>query len=246
VPEPADKPQNRLILALDVPTREQALALVEQLHEYVGVFKVGLQLFNAGGPAILREVQERGGRVFYDSKFSDIPNTVAGAAAEAAKLGVFMFNVHTHGGSAMMRAAVESAQQVAAERGQPRPFVIGVTVLTSLDETALREELQVPVPLPEHVVHLARLAQQSGLDGVVASPQETALIRAACGDDFLIVTPGIRPAWAETGDQKRITTPAQAVQSGADYLVLGRPITAHPDPVAAAQRVVEEIGQLGN
>ena len=239
--EPANKPQDQLILPLDVPTREQALALVDQLREYVGVFKVGLQLFNACGPSILREVQERGGRVFYDSKFSDIPNTVAGAAAEAAKIGVFMFNVHTHGGFAMMQAAVESAQQAAAEQGQSRPLVLGVTVLTSLGEDALREELQVPVPLPEHVVHLARLAQQSGLDGVVASPQETGLIRAACGAAFRIVTPGIRPAWAAAGDQQRITTPAQAVQSGADFLVIGRPITAHPDPVAAAQQVLEEM-----
>lgn len=233
--------QDKLILALDVPTREEALSLVERLRPYVGVFKVGLQLFNACGPSILREVQERGGRVFYDGKFSDIPNTVAGAAAEATKAGVCMFNVHAHGGTAMMRAAVESARQVAAERGRPRPWVIGVTVLTSLDETALQEELQVTVPLPDHVVHLAQLSQQAGLDGVVASPQETLRIRAACGDNFLIVTPGIRPAGATAEDQKRITTPAQALRAGADFLVIGRPITAHPDPIAAAQQVLAEM-----
>jgi orotidine-5'-phosphate decarboxylase len=143
----------------------------------------------------------------------------------------------------MMRAAVESAQQVAAARGQPRPLILGVTVLTSLDATALGEELQIPVALPEHVVHLARLAQRSGLDGVVASPRETLAVRAACGGDFLIVTPGIRPAWAAPGDQKRVTTPAQALRAGADYLVVGRPIIAHADPVAAAQRVLEEMAE---
>lgn len=233
--------RNKLILALDVPTREEALALVERLGEWVGVFKVGLQLFNACGPAILQEVRQRGGQVFYDGKFHDIPHTVASAVAEATRAGVFMLNVHAHGGAAMMQAAVESAQQAAAARGLTRPLVLGVTVLTSLDEAALREELQIPVPLPEHVVHLARLAQRSGLDGVVASPRETPLIRAACGSGFLIVTPGIRPAWAAAGDQKRITTPAQALQAGADYLVVGRPIIAHPDPVAAAQRVLQEM-----
>jgi len=235
--------RDKLILALDVSTREEALALVERLHGYVGGFKVGLQLFHACGPAILHEVRQRGGRVFYDGKFHDIPHTVAGAVAEVTQAGVFMLNVHTHGGAAMMRAAVESAQQVAAARGQPRPLILGVTVLTSLDATALGEELQIPVALPEHVVHLARLAQRSGLDGVVASPRETLAVRAACGGDFLIVTPGIRPAWAAPGDQKRVTTPAQALRAGADYLVVGRPIIAHADPVAAAQRVLEEMAE---
>ncbi|HIE50803.1 MAG TPA: orotidine-5'-phosphate decarboxylase [Armatimonadetes bacterium] len=234
---------NPLILALDVPKREEALALVARLREYVGGFKVGLQLVNAAGPGILDDIRERGGRVFYDAKFHDIPHTVSGAVAEAVKHRVWMLNVHTLGGVEMMKAAVESARQTAAACQVARPLLLGVTVLTSIDEETLRLELQVEAPLPAHVAHLARLAQQAGLDGVVASPQEIRLIRAACGEDFLLVTPGVRPTWAAKQDQKRVLTPAEALQEGADYLVIGRPLTQAPDPVAAAQRLLQECGQ---
>jgi len=230
--------KDKLIFALDVPTRDEALALVEQLHEHVGVFKIGLQLFTAVGPAIIREVMATGAKVFYDSKFHDIPNTVAGAAAEAAKLGLFMFNVHAAGGWKMMAAAAQAAAAVSPSN---RPLILGVTVLTSLDEEALKQELQVEAPLAAHVLHLAQLAQQAGLDGVVASPQEIGLVREACGPGFLMVTPGVRPAWAAADDQARLTTPAEALRAGADYLVIGRPIRAAPDPAAAAQRILEEM-----
>jgi len=231
---------NRVLVALDVDSSAKALALADTLHGTVAGYKIGKQLFTAEGPDVVRALTARGDRVFLDLKFHDIPNTVAGAVRSAMATGAWMVNVHASGGSAMMRAAAEAAHDTAAKTGAARPLVIGVTVLTSMDEAALAE-VGTTRPVIEQVVHLARLAKAAGLDGVVASPQEIAAIRTACGPDFHIVTPGIRPAGqAGTDDQARTLTPKEAVAAGATYLVIGRPITAAADPRAAAEAIAAE------
>lgn len=234
--------RERLLVALDRPSLEQAAALAEQLRAQVGGFKVGLELCTAVGvPAVVQAIAARGGSLFLDLKLKDIPNTVAGAVrAITNDLGpaVRMLTLHCDGGSVMLRAAVAAA----GPRGPARPLLLGVTVLTSVDEQMLKDELAVARELTEQVVHLAHLAQASGLDGVVASPWEAAAIRQACGPNFLIVTPGIRPDWAASDDQRRAATPAAALAAGADYLVVGRPISAAADgPQPAAQRIVQEM-----
>ena len=231
---------NRILVALDVDSRAKALALADTLRGTVAGYKIGKQLFTAEGPDVVRALTARGDRVFLDLKFHDIPNTVAGAVRSAMATGAWMVNVHASGGSAMMRAAAQAAHETAATTGAARPLVIGVTVLTSMDEAALAE-VGTTRPVMEQVVHLARLAKAAGLDGVVASPQEIAAIRGACGPDFHIVTPGIRPAaQAGTDDQARTLTPGEAVAAGATYLVIGRPITAAADPRAAAEAIAAE------
>jgi orotidine-5'-phosphate decarboxylase len=232
---------NPILVALDVDSAAAAAALADTLRGAVGGFKIGKQLFTAEGPAVVRALAERGDKVFLDLKFHDIPNTVAGAVAAAVGTGAWMVNVHCSGGSAMMRAAAEAAANAAAKLGVPRPLVVGVTVLTSLTDEALAE-VGVATPVMEHVVRLARLAQASGLDGVVASPRETAAIREAC-EAFAIVTPGIRGADAGKDDQARTLTAAEAVKAGATYLVIGRPITAAPDPRAAAGAIAAELSR---
>lgn len=239
-------PMNPILVALDVDRAETALALADRLRGAVGGVKIGLQLFTAAGPEIVRQFVERGDRVFLDLKFHDIPNTVAGAVAAAAGLGVWMVNVHASGGRAMLEAAQKAADEGAARTGR-RPLVIGVTVLTSLASDALGDIGVLGSPA-EQVVRLACLCQAAGLDGVVASPQEIAAIRTACGPDFVIVTPGIRGGAAASGpdDQARTAAPAGALQAGSSFLVIGRPITAAPDPRAAAEAILGEIGRPGN
>lgn len=234
--------KDKIILALDVSSEQEAVDLVRELKDLVGAFKVGLELFNSAGPKIMESVKNAGAeRVFYDGKFHDIPNTVAGAARAAVRMGVWMFNIHAAGGSAMMRAAAEAAGDEAHRLGVEPPLILGVTVLTSINQEMLRHELSVPVLLENQVTHLAQLSQNAALDGVVASPQEILSVKAACGPQFLVVTPGVRPSWAAANDQKRITTPSEAVRSGADYLVVGRAITASDDRRAAAERIIAEL-----
>ena len=232
-------PKERLIVALDVDTLDAALDMVERLDGLVRRYKIGSQLFTAAGPTAVEAVRKRGGEVFLDLKYHDIPNTVAGAAREAARLGVFMFNVHASGGLAMLRAATEA--KTAAGAGNRRPLVIAVTVLTSLDRAALSRELGVSSSVEGHVLQLCRLAKEAGLDGCVASPNEISTIRNQLGTDWVIVTPGVRPAGADINDQSRIATPGAAARAGAHYLVVGRPITAAADPSAAARAILTEI-----
>lgn len=233
-----------ILVALDVDDENKALTLVAQLKEQVAGFKIGSQLFCAQGPSIVKKVRSLGGEVFLDLKFHDIPNTVALAAREAAKLGVFIFNLHASGGTAMMKAAKEAAQEEAAKRGFRPPMVLAVTLLTSLDQEAFQKIFKNQRPLQEQVVHLASLAKEAGLEGVVASPQETVVIRKTLGKDFKIVTPGIRPAGFEVGDQARIMTPRGAKEAGADYLVIGRPIVAAQDPLEASRKIRQELGEV--
>jgi len=236
---PTADPKDRLIVALDVETLGGAIGLVERLAGLVTRFKIGSQLFTAAGPAAVEAVRKRGGEVFLDLKYHDIPNTAAGAAREAARLGVFMFNVHAAGGQAMMRAAAEAA---AIGSGGRRPLVIAVTVLTSLDRAALGRELGVPSSVEGHVLHLCRLAREAGLDGCVASAGEIRAVRNNLGAGWVIVTPGVRPAGSAADDQSRIATPQATARAGAHYLVVGRPITAAADPVDAARAILAEIG----
>lgn len=237
------KATDRLVLALDVDDEREALGLVAELKDAVGMFKVGHQLFTAYGPDIVRRITASGARVFLDLKYHDIPNTVAKASAEAVKLGVSIFNVHALGGLAMMKAAADSAKETAEKHGLPRPVVLAVTVLTSMDQRGLQRELKITRPLRREVCHLARLAQRAGLDGVVASPQEIKMLRRSIRGAFVVLTPGVRPAWAGKDDQKRTMTPAEAVAAGADYLVVGRPVLKAEDRRAAVEKILEEIGQ---
>ncbi len=236
---------NRILVALDVDTAEQAEALADALRGTVGGYKIGLQLFTSAGPAIVRSFVERGDRVFLDLKFHDIPNTVAGAVAAATGSGVWMVNVHAAGGPAMLQAARRAATEGAERRGGPAPLVIAVTVLTSIDAATLEATGVRDAPL-DQVVRLARMTQDAGLDGVVASPREVEAIRRACGTDFLIVTPGIRGGSASSGpdDQQRTSTPAGAIAAGASHIVIGRPITAAANPREAALAIGREIASV--
>ena len=231
----------RLAVALDLPDRASLLAMARRVAPEAGVLKLGLEAFVAEGPSLVREVVASGADVFLDLKLHDIPNTVGRAAAAAVATGAAIVNCHASGGRAMMRAFGDEGRAAAAKAGRAAPRLIAVTVLTSLDAAAVAAVGFAGTPR-EAAVRLASLAQEAGLDGVVCSPEEIAAIRAACGPDFLLVVPGVRPAGADTGDQKRVATPAEAIRAGADLLVVGRPITGAPDPAAAARAIAAEIG----
>lgn len=232
--------KGKLILALDTDDPGHALEMVERYGDRIPTFKIGLQLFTRSGPELVKEVQNRGKQVFLDLKFHDIPHTVAGAVTEAARIGVFMLNVHTLGGLAMMETAQAALVKTCLQENLERPRLIGVTILTSMDETALRDEIGIPQRVASQVDVLARLAARARLDGVVASPREIDRIKKRCGDHFTVVTPGIRPPWASTDDQKRTMTPRQAIMEGADYLVVGRAVTAQKNPDDALNRLIED------
>jgi orotidine-5'-phosphate decarboxylase len=237
--------KQRLIFALDVDNLEDARNWVAKLQGQVGVFKIGKQLFTRCGPEVVRLVQDGGCDVFLDLKYHDIPNTVAMAGLEAQRLGVRMFNVHALGGFEMMAKLVAEIDRVCPRGNPDRPILLAVTILTSSTEETLRR-VGIDRPIQVMVPKLARLAKDAGMDGVVASPKEVGLIRDACGDGFLIVTPGVRPAFASQDDQKRVTTPGAALRSGADYLVIGRPISAAADPALAADMILQEMQQALN
>ena len=236
----------KILVALDVESRDRALALADTLRGSVGGFKIGSRLFTAEGPSMVRALTDRGDRVFLDLKFHDIPNTVATAVAAAVQLGVWMVNVHAGGGTAMMRAARDAAGEAAAKHGSRPPLLIGVTVLTSINQASLRET-EIVIDLMDQVLRLAELTREAGLDGVVASPRETAAIRSRCGAGFTIVTPGIRGGAASSSkdDQERTMSPEQAVAAGASYLVVGRPIIGAADPRQAADAIAGSLQGIG-
>jgi orotidine-5'-phosphate decarboxylase len=231
----------KIIVALDVGTEAEALHIMGQLPESE-VFKVGLELFTAIGPSLFEKLRSQNKKVFLDLKLHDIPNTVAGAVRTGTRHGVRMMTLHTSGGKEMMERAVEAAAEEATKLGTERPLLVGVTVLTSLKAEHLRT-IGVKSDTEEQVLRLAGLAKEAGLDGAVCSPQEIGLVKGEYGHEFLVVAPGIRPAWAAAQDQKRILTPAQAVRKGADYIVIGRPIIKDPSPRNAFQKILEELSQ---
>jgi orotidine-5'-phosphate decarboxylase len=233
------RPEDRLIVALDVSSAADARMIVRTLGTAISAYKVGNQLFTAEGPGIVRELVASDKKVFLDLKFHDIPNTVAGGVRSAAALGASMLTVHAAGGSAMLRAAVEAARQAAKP-----PLVLAVTVLTSLSDADL-QETGVAKRARDHALVLARLARNCGCDGIVASPREAGAIRQNLGGGLVIVTPGIRPAGSEKGDQSRVDTPAESIAAGADYLVVGRPVTQAENPAQAAEEIIKEIARTG-
>ncbi len=240
--------KQRIIVALDVDTSEEAIKLVNNLRDRVGLFKVGLELLSSEGINIVRAIVNVGGKVFLDGKFKDIPNTVSSASRAVTRLGIDMFNVHTMGGLEMMKAAAKAAHDEASRLRIVRPRVLGVTILTSIDKAILNQQLRIPGDLETQVVHLAALAEEAGLDGIIASPLEVEAILNKVSSRMIIVTPGVRPIWATAGDQKRVTTPSEAIMRGATYLVIGRPITKPPKeigtPVDAAEKIAEEIASV--
>jgi orotidine-5'-phosphate decarboxylase len=236
----AGSPKDKIIFALDVDHFTEAQRWVNLLKNHVGIFKVGKQLFTHAGPKVVDMIRQKEQKVFLDLKYHDIPNTVAKAGEEATKLNVAMFNLHALGGLEMMKKTVEASRAIAKSLGIPKPIILAVTILTSMDENALRE-IGVQDSLLGEVGRLAFLASKAGVDGVVASPQEIGIIRERCGEKFLIVTPGIRAPSDKKDDQKRTLTPKEAISAGANYLVIGRPIKEAKDPVEAVQRIIEDI-----
>lgn len=231
----------KLILALDVHEYDYALELVDTFGEYFDIFKVGLELFTSHGPKIVAAIHNKGKKVFLDLKYHDIPNTASKAALAAARMGVYMFNVHASGGLEMMKRCRESLVEFCLRENIERPKILGVTVLTSLTREILRDELGIQYGLKTHVRHLSGLALKAGLDGVVASGREIETIRSHCGRGFLIVTPGIRPSWTPPDDQNRTMTPKEAIREGADYLVIGRAVLQQPDPLKALELISLEV-----
>jgi orotidine-5'-phosphate decarboxylase len=232
--------EQRVIVPLDVPDEQSAIALIEQLPQ-IGFWKVGLELFTSTGPKILEVLKSKEKRIFLDLKFHDIPNTIAGACRSASRYGIDLLTIHATCGKEGLKAATEAAQEGAAQTGVKPPKLIAVSLLTSISARQLAFDLKIPLELPEYALEMALLAQECGLDGVVCSPQEVAQLRQTCGDDFLLVCPGVRPIWADKGDQKRSLTPSQAMIAGADYLVIGRPITTATEPELAWKKIYEEL-----
>ncbi len=237
-----------IIVALDVECEEEALDLVIALRDYVGFFKVGLELVNSVGYSVVQKIKDLGGQIFLDLKFMDIPNTVAGASRGAVRQGVKMFNVHTLGGLEMMKAAVNAVDLESSKFQSGRPLLLGVTILTSISQSIMNNDLRISGSIGGQVAHLASMASQAGLDGVIASPQEVEVIRNHVSNKMFIVTPGVRPVWAAANDQKRVMTPGEAIRAGASLVVIGRPITRPPGeigtPVHAALLVLEEISAV--
>ncbi len=233
-------PSSQIIVPLDVSTESEAIALIDKLPE-VTFWKVGLELFVSTGAKVVKILKERQKKVFLDLKLHDIPNTVAGASRAAARYGVDLLTIHSTCGTEALTLAHEAIQQGAQEAGVTPTKLIAITVLTSLSSRQLAFELKIPLELPDYALQMALMAQESGLEGAVCSPQEVKQLKDSCGKSFLLVCPGVRPTWAEPGDQKRSMTPAQAIALGADYLVIGRPITAADDPQVAWQRICDEI-----
>lgn len=233
--------KEKIILALDVSDVKYALGIVDKFKDYVGIFKVGLELFSAGGPAVVEEINRRDKRVFLDLKFHDISNTVTKAALKAARLGVYMFNLHASGGSEMMGRCKDAVVDLCLKENIRKPKLLGVTVLTGISQEVLKGELGIQHSLRTHVRLLSKLSMEAGLDGVVASGHEVAMLRSHFGKGFLIVTPGIRTSWSPPDDQRRTMTPRQAIREGADYVVLGRAVLNQPDPFKALELITAEI-----
>jgi orotidine-5'-phosphate decarboxylase len=233
----------KIIVALDVDNEEDAYMLANRLSPPITFFKIGLKLFVSCGPRVINGLKKIGVRIFLDLKFHDIPNTVASTAKVAVEHGVDMFNIHLSGGREMALRTVETAKNISLKLGVPCPLILGVTVLTSFNQKMLQEMTGSPRELEEHVFYLAHMARETGLDGIIASPLEAAAIRREIGNDFVIVTPGVRPAWAASGDQQRIMTPSRALEKGASYLVIGRPIIEHPSPWEATEKILAEMGR---
>jgi orotidine-5'-phosphate decarboxylase len=235
------KTAKNLIIALDTSDHEYALDITDKIGSYISIFKVGNELFTSSGPRIVEDIRKKGKKVFLDLKFHDIPNTVSKASVAAARLGVHMFNIHASGGLEMMKRSRDSIVEVCLKENLERPKILAVTVLTSISREMLKDELGIHGGIRAHVKHLSQLAQRAGLDGVVASAREINTIRSQFGKEFLIVTPGIRPSWTLPDDQKRTMTPQAAIKAGADYIVMGRGIMQHPDPLKALELVNLEI-----
>ncbi len=226
---------DQIIVPLDVSTEDAAIALLDRLPQVV-FWKVGLELFVATGPRVLKHLKERQKKIFLDLKFHDIPNTVAGACGSASQYGVDLMTVHATAGKKALKAATEAINQ-----SPSAPQLLAITLLTSLNARELAFDLKIPLELPEYALQMALLAKDSGINGAVCSPQEVGQLRQVCGKDFVLVCPGVRPSWAQAGDQQRVMTPKQALKAGADYLVIGRPITMADDPVMAWNRIIDEV-----
>ena len=238
------KIKEKIVLALDVDTVRQAKELITELKDYVGVFKVGLQFYTANGREVFEFMKDIGAKFFFDVKLLDIPNTVKKASENIVRSGASFYNLHALGGAEMMRQSVEGARAAAAEIGAQMPVILAVTVLTSINDDVLNNQLKIPFNSLDYVATLAKLAKDSGMTGVVASVNEAKRIKEVCGSDFKVLCPGIRPAWSVKGDQKRPATPAYAIEQGADWLVIGRAVTAAEDRLGAMKKIYDEIEKV--
>lgn len=230
-----------IVLALDVDTMEEATTLVRELKDYVGTFKIGLQLYTAVAADIIKMIHDEGGKIFFDGKFHDIPNTVAKASANLVKHGIDFFDVHLQGGSKMLSTTVKLAKETAKKHHMEKPKIIGVSILTSLGQRTLTEEIKVDMTIDEYVLFQAKLAKENGLDGIFATVSDVKKIKQECGEDFAVICPAVRPTWSVVNDQVRVITPSDAIRAGYDYMIIGRPITSAEDRVSAASLIINEI-----